>query len=271
MKTQKWILGFSVIIAILAGAFAFILELEFDRCIITLRETLLTGHRDFVVNLLIGLCSGAVLAAGIAIINYFQERNTFISEFSDLVEDFYNVCSKLQYLYLRADVDLLAAYYREEYCNQKVLGVSKSNAARDRLLKSYKEKDPKCDEYICFTEDTETIKTELDSVVKSYCAVAFFDFSKIDRILKKGSFIFPKGKKETQIKAVFDYVKKLHSDTGNNMNYWTEFAARDNLIVSLCRFQSTIFDKVERQGNVIFVPPKNKAIADIQELLLKLN
>lgn len=223
------------------------------------------------MNMLIGLCSGAALAAGIAIINYYQERNTFISEFSDLVEEFYVVCSKLQYLYLRADADLLAEYYREEYLNRQISETSKRNTARDNLLKSYKEKDPECNEHLRFAEDTDTIEEELDSVVKSYCAVANYDFSKIERILKKESFIFPNGEKNIRIRTVYDYIKTLHSNIQSRVDYWTEFSAKDNLVVCISRFQTEIFDNVERHKNIVFLPPKNKAVVDIQDLLLKLN
>ncbi len=47
-------------------------------------------------------------------------------------------------------------------------GVSERHVARDNLLRAYKEKDPKCSEYMRLSEDIDTVDKEIDSVIESY-------------------------------------------------------------------------------------------------------
>ncbi len=271
MKEQKKVFYCSAGVMILSLVLGAIFELEWDRYFITWQSNCLTGHRDFVINIMIGVCSGSLLSFCTSWINYSSEKEKFIVEFSNLVEDFYTICGKLQYLYIRGDADLLAAYYREECANKKVPGVSERHVARDNLLRAYKEKDPKCSEYMRLSEDIDTVDEEIDSVIESYYAVSSFDFSKIERILKKKAFILSNNRREKQIEAVYDYIRKLHCDITDRVWYWKEFDAKYNLIVEICRFQPQVFDDIERYSSVISLPPRNRAVDEIKELLSTLS
>jgi len=271
LKEQKKVFYCSAGVMILSLALGAIFELEWDRYFITWQSNCLTGHRDFVINIMIGICSGSLLSVCTSWINYSSEKEKFIVEFSNLVEDFYTICDKLQYLYICGDADLLAAYYREECANKKMPGASERHVARDSLLKSYKRKDPKCSGHMRLLEDIDTVDGEMGGVIEGYYAVSNFDFSKVERILKKKAFILSNSRREKQIEAVYDYIKKLYSDITDKVGYWREFDAKYNLIVEICRFQPQVFDDVERHGNMILLPPRNRAVEEIKELLSTLS
>lgn len=271
MREQKKIICWSAGITILSLALSTVLEYELDRHFIVWPMNCFTGHRDFIINILTGVCTGAFLSLFIALINYSAEKEKFIMEFSNLVEDFYTVCNHLQYLYLRGDVDLLAAYYQEKYMNQKVRGATKKHIAQDKLLRSYKEKDPNCNVYICLAKDEDVIDDELDTILKSYGCVEQFDFSRIERTLKRKDFIIQNGKKEKQIESIYNYIKKLYYDIKGKVGYWNEFCSENHLIVEIYRFQSQIFGKIKRSGSVVFLPPDNIAVEEIRKMLSALN
>lgn len=271
MSEQKKTIYWCASVSLLSLILNFFLEFECDRFFIAWQTNCFTGHRDYIINLLIGICTGAFLSLLIARINYSSEKEKFIMEFSNLVEDFYTVCSGLQYLYLRGDIDLLAAYYREEYMNQKVPEAAKKHTAHDNLLRSYKEKNQDCNEYICFAEDTDTVNEDLDFITKSYSSVKEFDFSRIERLLRKKDFIIPNNKKERQIKEIYDYIEKLYHEIVSKVEYWNAFCAKDNLVVEICRFQEQIFDDVKVCGTAVFLPPKNIAVDKIKEMLSSIN
>lgn len=271
MKEQKKVFYCSAGIMLLSLVLSVILEFELGKDFISWSLNNLENHRGFVVNICVGICTGSFLSICVAWINYTAEREKFIVEFSNLVEDFYTICSKLQYLYIRGEADLLAAYYREECANKKLSEVFERHTAKDRLLRSYKEKDPECYENMRLLEDTNTIDRDINHVIESYYAVSNFDFSKIERILKKGSFILPHSKTPKQINAVYSYIKKLYSGIADKVEYWRDFDATHNLIVEICRFQPQIFADPERCGCATILPPQNKAVDEIKKLLSTLN
>lgn len=271
MREQKKVIYWSAGITILSLVLSAILEFEWDRHFIALPINCFTGHRGFLINILIGVCTGAFLSLFIALINYFAEKEKFIMEFSNLVQDFYTVCNHLQYLYLRGDVDLLAAYYQEKYMNQKARSTPKKHIVQDKLLRSYKEKDPDCNEHMRLSEDEDTIGEELDSIIKSYGCVEQFDFSRIERTLKRKDFIIQNGKKEKQIESIYSYIEKLYYDIKGKVGYWNEFCSEDHLIVEIHRFQSQIFGEIKRSGSVVFLPPDNIAVEEIRKMLSALN
>lgn len=267
MKEQKKVLFCSAGVMLLSLALSVILEFGWGKNLFAWALNVLENHRSFVVNFCVGICTGTFLSFCMAWINYVAEREKCIVEFSNLVEDFYTICSKLQYLYIRGEGDLLAAYYREECANKEFSKVLEKHTAKDRLLQSYKEKDPECDENMRLLEDTDTIDREINRVIESYYAVSSFDFSKIERILKKKSFILPHNKTSKQIDAVYSYIKELYSAIVDKVEYWRDFDAPYNLIVGICQFQPRVFADLERYGNVTFLPPQNKVVNEIKELL----
>lgn len=271
MSEQRKTIVWCAIITILSLLLNIFLEFEWDRLFIVWQTNFLTEHRDFIINTLTGICTGAFLSLLIARINYSAEKEKFIIEFSNLVEDFYTVCNELQYLYIRGDATLLAAYYREEYMNQKRPEVSKKHIARDNLLRSYKMNDKDCYEYMCLAEDSDTVDNELDSIVKNYNAVKEFDFSRIERILRRKNFIIPNNKEEQRIKEIYSYIENLYHEIEGKVEYWSEFCAKDELIIEIYRFQKSIFGNVKTCGTVIFLPPDNIAVNKIKEMLLSLN
>ena len=275
MKEQKYFIycfGAIAVISVISGVF---LEFEWDRYFILRWENCFTGHRPFIVNLSVGIGTGAFLAFVTAWINYLSEKRKFITYFFEMCEDFCNALHKLQYLYFETDAHLWAAYYNEFLRNEKFLCAKKDNGnhrtANDDLIDWYKSKYPESNSEALLQYRKNAIEENLSSVAKSYYEFSGYNFLTFDRIMKKSSFIRQRSKQQMKIKEIYSYISENYKNITSIVGYMQDFNASNNMIIQIDRLQSMIFGDIQPLESDVSLPPANKIEKHIKALLNDLN
>lgn len=272
MKEQKQFMVCFGVIALISLFLSLLLEFEWDRYFVLWWEDCFTGHRPFIVNLSIGIGTGALLAFLTAWINYISAKDKFIAEFSEMCEDFCVALHKLPYLYFEADANLWATYYNEIERNKHFPnGTGECGAAYTNLLSWYKSQYPQSDPEQRLNSRKKKIDDELNSVFNSYYEFSGFNFCAIERIMKTYSFIRHCSKQEKRIQEIFTYVKDSYGRITSIVEYMRAFDTSNNVVIQIDSLQAKIFGNVQKSETTVFLPPPNKMETHIKNLLIKLN
>lgn len=275
MKEQRNFVRCFGIVFIVSLTLCVLLEFELDRYFILWCNNYLTGHRSFAVNLLIGVCSGAILAILTSWINYSSAKDKFITEFSEMCEDFCTALYKLPYLYFEADANLWAAYYCEN-CRNKLSSKSNDDGnshgpAYIKLLDWYRLQYPQSEPELLLNRKKTEIDDSLSLVFKSYHEFVGFNFCAIERIMKTHSFIRCYSQQEGKVQEIFSYAQTNFDSIKSKVSYMQDFNALSNMIVQINKLQIAVFDGVKKSESVVFLPPTNKIEEHIRKLLRELN
>lgn len=88
MKEHLAIIKISIIIGLVSVLMATVFEFRLDKYLYA-NETILAGHREFIINTLLGIFTGAFLTVGVSIISFFARMRSSLFEFWASTEIFW--------------------------------------------------------------------------------------------------------------------------------------------------------------------------------------
>ena len=262
MKIQKKIICVSGILTVLSFVIVIMLEWEIDIITFTSIINLFIGKRNFLINLLMGIMTGASLSLAIAIITYSYEREKYIDDVCYFANEFISVLKKINFLYLRGDVSCIARYWSSSKYDLESL-----NSEKEELIKSYKKIFPESNPEMLFFIDYNKIENDLTNVIKSYSMVTGFNINFVKRLKSQNTFFIKNCNTSKNINTLFDYIQDTYTLISNKIEYMNAFNAINNLIVETNLLQKEIFENVVEINGVSYLPPKNKKIKELEDIL----
>lgn len=259
MKEQRNILRTTIIAGILSLIFAILVEWRIDRLFYKGFWGVLAGHREFAVNMGLGIFAGASLAAGISYISYKYQENKYIDECCEYLNSFIQKLSKLKYLYFLIDVNLLC---RLDNAQNNKLNVNSVDDINEEIINWYKTNYPSDSPEILKNQDFGREK-DLPEVIASYNEILQFDILKADTFLEQRDTSFKKTAENAELENALNHIKKLYGTIKEHIDYIKEFGSKANQLKTLYKLQNYIFDDVEYAGSIAFLPPRNREIHNI--------
>lgn len=188
MCSKKWTIIISTIIIIVMGGIYTFLQLrfytpemkEFVKNIIPISSEI----REYVMNISLGLFTGASVTGGIAISDYRIERRNTLKEFEDASYEFLQNFRDFSVLFILEPIELIQSYYGEIEHNRMFLQnncqYKKSMLAWiEKNKENYVQPEVECDSFSAETKLNEII-TKYDKVIEVIIQ-EYKECEKIDR------------------------------------------------------------------------------------------
>lgn len=219
MKEQKSVTKWSATIGCLSLLLAILLEFRLDSYLYTL-VSVLSGHRAFVVDVLLGIFTGAVLTAGVSIVSYLHKKSSTLYDFWSDTEMFSEKAS------------LFAGKYFPY--GAKLLDVISTIENSTTIL-----------------EDSYAIRSDYSNIIKAYRDIAFFRETTETKQLIDNVFSLV-GKVNYDISCVCSINANSNIDLQKKKTYATIFEADDcNLQILLEKCKA-----LQEKLNIHFEKPK---------------
>lgn len=262
MKEQSKIFEYAVLIAILSLILTIVIEWEFDRLFYKGLYIILTGHREFVVNIGLGVFTGAGLSAGMAYISYQYQKQKYIDDCCEYLGAFLQKLSKLKYLHLVIDVNLLCHFYNAK---ESKLDSNLTDEINGEIKKWYKANYPDASPEFLRFKDFEHAK-EISEVIVSYYEFLQFDILKADTLLAERDPHFKKAAENSEIENALNHIKTLYETVNECLDYMKQFSSMANQLKVIDKLQKDIFEKVKYIGSTTLLPPQNKEFQIIETM-----
>lgn len=262
MKEQSRIFKCTVLIAAFSLILTILLEWEIDRLVYQGMYILLTGHRSFVINIGLGVFTGAILSSGIAGISYEYQKKKYIDDCCEYLTLFTKKLSKVKYLYLLIDIDFLCRWNdkRDRNFESKL-----SDEIKTEMLRWYKSNYPDVSPEILCSRDLAREK-ELPKIIESYNEFLQFDISNIETLLAQRDSQFKKTKINNDLENAMNHIRVLYGTIEESLEYMIQFGSKANQLKTVDKLQKVIFDEVEHVGSVVLLPPPNKEVRTIDHM-----
>lgn len=256
MKEQSRIFKCTVLIAVFSLVLTILFEWKVDRLFYQGVLVLLTGHRAFVINVGLGVFTGAILSAGIANISYQYQKKKYIDNCCEYLTLFAKKLSKVEYLYLLIDVDFLCRW--NDAIDRK-FDLTLSDEIKREMLRWYKSNYPDISPEILCSQDLAREK-ELPKIIESYNEFLQFDISNIEALLAQRDSRFKKTKVNRTLENAMKHIRVLYGTIEDSLKYMIQFSSLANQLKTIDKLQKVIFDEVEHVGPVVLLPPQNKEV-----------
>lgn len=256
MKEQSRIFKSTVLIAVFSLALTILFEWKVDRLFYQGVYVLLTGHRAFVINIGLGVFTGAILSAGIARISYQYQKKKYIDDCCEYLTLFAKKLSKVEYLYLLIDIDLLC---RWNDAIARKFDLTLADEIKREMLRWYKSNYPDISAEILCSQDFAREK-ELPKIIESYNEFLQFDISNIEALLAQRDSQFKKTKVNGTLENAMKHIRVIYGTIEDSLKYMIQFSSKANQLKTIDKLQKVIFDEVEQVGSVVLLPPQNKEV-----------
>lgn len=261
MKEQSRIFKCTVLIAICSLVLIILLEWNIDRLFYHGLYPLLTGHRAFVINIGLGIFTGAILSAGVAYISYQYQKKKYIDDCCDYLNLFSQKLSNLKYLYLVIDIKHLCQL-NDAIDSQ--LNLELVDKIKTDIVQWYKTNRPEMSPESLWFQDSKREK-ELPEVILSYNEFLEFDISNADCLLNERDSFFKKSGQSKNLEKALNDIKNLYNKIWESLQGMKNFNSKANQLNTIEQLQKEIFAPVESLGSVVLLPPKNIAVKSIQQ------
>ena len=251
-----------VLIAVCSFVLTLLLEWKIDRLFYQGVYILLTGHRAFVINAGLGVFTGAILSAGIANISYQYQKKKYIDDCCAYLNLFVQKLSKLKYLHLLIDIDLLCRFYNAA---ENKIDSNLRDKVNEEIREWYKANCPDASPDILRFQDDEHEK-EIPEVIASYNEFLQFHISNIEALLVQRDSRFKNTKVNRDLENAINHIRALYRTIEESLDYMKQFGSKANQLKILDNLQKVIFDEVEHIGSVVLLPPQNKEVMVIEAL-----
>lgn len=256
MKEQSRIFKCTVLIAVSSLVLTILLEWKFDRLFYQGIYILLTGHRAFIINIGLGVFTGAILSSGIARISYQYQKKKYIDDCCEYLTLFAKKLSKVKYLYLLIDMDLLC---RWNDAIDKEFDLKLSDEIKREMLRWYKSNCPDISPEILCSQDLAREK-ELPKIIESYNEFLQFDISNIEALLAQRDPQFKNTKVNRALENAMNHIRVLYGTIEESLEHMVQFGSKANQLKTIDKLQKVIFDEVEHVGSIVLLPPQNKEV-----------
>lgn len=258
MKTKKIVFIISLVTTIVSLILAVVFHML----------PLENSHFDFLVDIWLGIFSGAFLSTAITIVEYFSCRKKNLEELFNLLNNQRCELKKIKYFPEHICNEKFMAALHERYRNENYAKLGLPELIQDDALKSLQEEYFLTDEDILDVDyndkndiinrkiktDQDSILKQIDDVIDSYNQVKYKTYE-IGNIIADSSFLFNNKKIKNRLSEIYKFVRNIEEEyivTNFHFNNYTIMSVSPSVAIDYITKIQKHFFRIEEDENGVY-------------------